>query len=408
MWKARKPPAERFVALKLLRSDLANEPESRQRLVAVAEVLAGRQLPGVVSVLDTVQDGDQLAIVMDLVNGPNLRQWMAYHGPLAPAEACRLAAKVASGLAAAHAALIVHRDLKPENVVIDEQGDEPIPLITDFGLARLLEESRLTRTSGLVGTPDYVAPEVLTGESASPAADVYALGVMLFEILTGWRPFRGDTVAAVLTQHLYSIPARPEGAPPPLWRLIERALRKVPEQRPSAAEFSRALAAVAPQLEGAPALQRSKSSAPGSAEELHTMMHVREINARANTAARDRSRESRSHFRQTFVGVLIAVLGALVSAGATAFVGGIDSWILITIVGAVLVSASILAVVISRVRDSATADAGVARLSRSELEKTGLAPLMTRLAIQRLTLTELAEMGQRSPGADRTVERYGD
>lgn len=258
VWRARHARSGRWVAVKVLREDLSDDREIRERFSSEAAVLAGRNLPGVVPVHEAVEAGERLALVMDLVDGPNLRQWLARHGPLTPTDACRLVAQVSAAVATAHEAQIVHRDLKPENVLITERGSEAVAHVTDFGLARLTGVAAQTRSSRLVGTPDYVAPEVLSGDRASGAADVYALGVILFELLTGWRPFRGASVAAVLNQHLHATPEQPEGVPDALWQLLDSLLDKAPGQRPSAGELTDALLALAASLREVPGRQRGE------------------------------------------------------------------------------------------------------------------------------------------------------
>lgn len=268
VWRARHREHGTWVAVKVLHDDLADEPEVRQRFVKEAAVLADRVLPGVVPVLGTVTEADnRLAVVMELVDGPNLRQWLAQHGPLAPADACLLIAQVATGVAAAHAAGIVHRDLKPENVLVTRRDGRRVALVSDFGLARLVEGQTLTRSSRVVGTPDYLAPELLHGGRPTAAVDVYALGVMLFELLTGWRPFRGPSVAVVLHQHLHARLERPEGVPDLLWDLIEQSLSRNTGSRPSSGQLADALVATAPAVQGLPARERT-TPPPPAADEL--------------------------------------------------------------------------------------------------------------------------------------------
>jgi serine/threonine-protein kinase len=154
-------------------------------------------------------------------------------------------AQVLTGLAAAHGAGIVHRDLKPENILLDRaHGDPPRARVRDFGIARLTTGAALTRTTGLMGTPEYMAPEMAEQQGVGPPADVYAAGIVLYELLTGRTPFRGGRAVAILRRHLDEVPARPDGLPDGLWQLLSEMLAKQPELRPTAAQGAQRLVAL--------------------------------------------------------------------------------------------------------------------------------------------------------------------
>jgi serine/threonine-protein kinase len=235
------------VAVKVLRDDLASRPEAVQRFVRERDLLQAVASPHVVRVHDLVIHGDELAIVMDLVPGGHLRRALTF--PLLPATAVELAAQVADGLAAVHAAGVVHRDLKPENVLVDTGGG-PAPRLrlTDFGISRL-SEAQLTQTS-VTGTPGYLAPEVAAGGRVTAAADVYALGVILYELCTGRGPFLADNPLVLVLAHTRQQPPRPTGMPEPLWSLLSGMLAKDPTARPTAAQLAPALRRLAPELVG--------------------------------------------------------------------------------------------------------------------------------------------------------------
>jgi Protein kinase domain/Bacterial Ig-like domain (group 2) len=239
------------VAVKLLNPELATDPEVVSRFLQERGILVGLQHPHLVRVRDLVAEGGTLAIVMDLVDG-DLRRHLLGSAPLAPAFAAGLMAQVLTGLAAVHAAGIVHRDLKPENILLDRsQGDPPRARLSDFGIARLTTGPGLTRTTGLIGTPEYIAPEMAEQREVGPAADVYAAGIVLYELLTGRTPFAGGTAMAILRRHADETPARPDGLSDGLWELLSEMLAKQPGRRPAAAQAAERLVALVPTLAAA-------------------------------------------------------------------------------------------------------------------------------------------------------------
>ena len=226
------------VAVKLLRSELAEDPDVVTRFMRERSTLLRLSHPNLVQVRDLVAEGSALAIVMELVDGQDLRREIT-GGRLDAREAATLLAESAAALAAVHAAGIIHRDLKPENILVERAGGVHARL-TDFGLARAVESSVLTHASQLVGTPAYVAPEVVAGREPGPAVDVYALGVTGFELLAGRRPFTANSTAALLRAHLDEVPGRPDGLSDASWEILEACLRKDPVARPTAAAVSAA------------------------------------------------------------------------------------------------------------------------------------------------------------------------
>lgn len=243
------------VAVKVLRSELTSSPEVVTRFLQERTTLVGVDHPNVVRVHDMVAEGATLAIVMELVDGPDLRRWSAAVATLPPASACSLLAQLCRGLAAVHRKGIIHRDLKPENVLIEDPASPtPKARLTDFGVARSAAGPVLTATGTLVGTPEYLAPELAAGRPASPASDIYAVGVMAYELLSGTRPFAADHPAALLRLHLEQQPAQPPGLDPDLWSVLASCLDKEPMKRPTAEALGARFEALVGSLAGLPAL----------------------------------------------------------------------------------------------------------------------------------------------------------
>ncbi|MFF8785276.1 serine/threonine-protein kinase [Streptomyces sp. NPDC015125] len=262
---------EGAVAIKLLREDLASDQELVGRFVQERAALLSLDHPHVVGVRDLVVDGNDLALVMDLVRGTDLRTRLERERRLAPEAAVAIAADVADGLAAAHAARIVHRDVKPENVLLDMQG--PLgpggahpALLTDFGIARLVDSPRRTlqptaggssgslRSAKVIGTPDYLAPEIIEGLPPRASVDVYALATVLYELLAGFTPFGGGHPGAVLRRHVTESVAPLPGIPDELWQLLLQCLAKAPASRLRAPELAARLRELLPGLAGIPPL----------------------------------------------------------------------------------------------------------------------------------------------------------
>ncbi|MFH8472748.1 serine/threonine-protein kinase [Streptomyces sp. NPDC018000] len=233
------------VAIKVLKEELANDADVVMRFLRERSVLLRLTHENIVRTRDLVVEGDLLALVMDLVDGPDLHRYIRENGPLTPVAAALLTAQIADALAASHADGVVHRDLKPANVLLDERDGQMRPMLTDFGIARLADSPGLTRTHEFVGTPAYVAPESAEGRPQTSAVDIYGAGILLYELVTGRPPFAGGTALEVLHQHLSEEPRRPSTVPAPLWTVIERCLSKEPGRRPSAENLARGLRTVA-------------------------------------------------------------------------------------------------------------------------------------------------------------------
>ncbi|MEU3553894.1 serine/threonine-protein kinase [Streptomyces fragilis] len=247
------------VAIKLLREDLSSDEELVGRFVGERTALLGLEHPRIVSVRDLVVDGSNLALVMDLVRGTDLRTRLERERRLAPEAAVAVVADVADALAAAHAAGVVHRDVKPENVLLDMDGplgpgNSHPALLTDFGVAKLIDVPRRSRATKIIGTPDYLAPEIVEGLPPRASVDIYALATVLYELLAGFTPFGGGHPGAVLRRHVTETVVPLPGIPEELWRLIAQCLSKAPASRLRAAELAERLREVLPLLAGMPAL----------------------------------------------------------------------------------------------------------------------------------------------------------
>ncbi|HEY2667296.1 MAG TPA: protein kinase, partial [Actinomycetota bacterium] len=246
---------EEFAA-KVLRPELAGDEDVVARFVQERRILLRIASPNVIAVRDLVVEADTLAIVADLVRGPNLRTHLDAAGTLAPAEAVAVAIQVLHGLAAAHALDVVHRDVKPENVLLDTSGPAPLAKLGDFGVARIAQGSASNRMTALVGTVAYLAPELADDARITPAADVWSTGILLYELLSGTTPFSGGNLIAMIRAAAERQPAPLTGIPDDLWRAIASMLAKEPNQRPTAAAAAGSLDDLLLSLAGIPALPR--------------------------------------------------------------------------------------------------------------------------------------------------------
>ena len=234
VYAARDTGLDRAVAVKLLAENLTGDEELRKRFLREARLAARLSHPNVVNVFDAGEDYGRPYIVMELVDGETL----AERGRVPPDEARRLAAQAARGLAHAHEAGLIHRDVKPGNLLLRRDGTIKI---ADFGIARAAEATALTQAGTVLGTAAYLAPEQALGEEVTPAADVYSLGAVLYELMTGRPPFEFDSLADLAEKQraMAITPVRelaPE-APRDLEDLVMRCLARNPAYRPSAAEL---------------------------------------------------------------------------------------------------------------------------------------------------------------------------
>ncbi|MBV1852893.1 serine/threonine-protein kinase [Catellatospora tritici] len=244
VWSADDTVLGRRVAVKVLLPNLAADPGFSARFRAEARAMAALSHPGIVEIYDYGQTDGIAYLVMQFVEGDSLSSLVRQDGPLEPGRAMRLIGQAARAIHAAHSQGIVHRDVKPANLLLRADGRVAL---TDFGIARIVAGDRLTATGEIQGTASYLAPEQVTGDDIGPATDVYALGVVAYELLTGRRPFTGDTPLSVALQHVHEPPPPlPPDLPEPARTLVERSLAKEPTDRwPTAAAFAEAAEAAA-------------------------------------------------------------------------------------------------------------------------------------------------------------------
>ncbi len=253
VYLARDPLIDRQVALKTLRVDLDTEysAEFRERFLREAKAAGRLNHPGIVTIHDVGEDPESglVFIAMEYIEGRDLKQLLADGHPFRPSEAARISADVAQALDYAHSMGVVHRDIKPANIILTQDGTAKI---TDFGIARL-ESSNLTVEGQFIGTPNFMSPEQITGRAVDGRSDIFSLGVVLFTLLTGKRPFAGETMHEVtlkVVQQPCPIPSTLAPTIPPGFNpIILKCLEKDPAKRfQSGAELARVLAALARSL----------------------------------------------------------------------------------------------------------------------------------------------------------------
>ncbi len=236
VWKAEDGVLGREVAVKILRREYADDPTFLERFRAEARHTAGLSHANIAAVYDFGEgqdEGGSPYLVMEFVPGEPLSTVMALEGRIAPERTLDIIGQAALGLQAAHDAGVIHRDVKPGNILVTPDGAVKI---TDFGIARATNSVPLTQTGAIMGTAYYISPEQASGQSVTPGSDVYSLGVVAYECLTGRRPFDGDTpVSVALAQVSQVPPALPDDLPEPVRELVMRMLAKEPGARPDSA-----------------------------------------------------------------------------------------------------------------------------------------------------------------------------
>ena len=263
IYRARDNQLERDVAVKVLRPEYGADPDFIDRFRHEAQAAASLNHPGIVAVHDYGTDPAGPYIVMEVIEGEDLSTIIRRTGALPPRAAARLVAQAARAVAAAHDRGIVHRDIKPGNLLVARDGRVKV---TDFGIARALSESALTLPGTTLGSVHYFSPEQARGEMATPASDIYSLGIVLYELLTGRRPWTGDTAAAIATARLTGAVPSPSaahgGIPPTLEAIDRKALAPNPDERfASAAEMAEALESFLGEERGADGLRAAGAAA---------------------------------------------------------------------------------------------------------------------------------------------------
>jgi len=237
VFRARNSETGEIVAVKVLMPELTAQPAFIKRFRREVDTLRGLQHPCIVKVEDVGQEGLNHYYVMEYMDGPTLEDIMGAGGAtMSVARALEFTRAIAEALQHAHAKGIIHRDIKPANIMTNSEGAIKL---TDFGIAKDMDATRLTVTGGIVGTADYMSPEQAEGRRVTRKSDLYSLGVCLYEMLTGKVPFTGQTYLDVIRAHRYSIPESPKllnpAIPGRLSRLVESMLEKDPNKRPASA-----------------------------------------------------------------------------------------------------------------------------------------------------------------------------
>jgi eukaryotic-like serine/threonine-protein kinase len=251
VYKAHDSLLERNVALKVLHEQYNADEDFVERFKREARSVAQLQHPNIVTVIDRGEAEGRQYIVFEYIDGENLKELVVRKGRLDVREALEIALEVANGLAFAHQNGIIHRDVKPQNVLLNGDGKAKV---TDFGIARSLEVDGMTQTGTVLGTSNYIAPEQASGNRVDAHSDVYALGAVLYELLTGEVPFPGESFVAVAMKHVHEPPPNlldlRKDAPLRVAAAVDRALEKDPEQRfPTMGEFAAELEACLAELE---------------------------------------------------------------------------------------------------------------------------------------------------------------
>ena len=228
VYRSTHPRLEIPVAIKVLSDQYSNDPNFRQRFHREAATVAALNHPGIVRVYDFDEDGPVLFIVMEWVDGRSMRSWLDEYGRFSVDVSVDLIQQLLSAVGVAHDYQVVHRDLKPDNILISNRGKTKI---LDFGISKLIDDKhRLTATGSMVGTPAYMAPEQVKGEPVDATADIYSLGMILYELLHGEPPFTGQ-LPAVLHSQVFDKPRASTAIPSPIMEIIWKATAKSPSQR---------------------------------------------------------------------------------------------------------------------------------------------------------------------------------
>ncbi len=268
VWRAERISGGEPVAAKILKPEHASDPALVERFIRERSVLIGLRHPNIVAVRDLVVEGEMIAIVMDLIPGGSLRELLDEQRTLKPADALTLVGQVFRALSEAHSRAVTHRDIKPDNVLLAAPWSgaaEDTVRVADFGIAAVVSE-RNRQTTGVLGTPQYMAPELISHGRTTPAADVYSAGVMLYELLSGRTPFAGPgTDFTIAYRHVTSHPPRLD-LPAPIADWVARLLSKDPGERPVAADAAAEAVRLAKRFDSTAPLERAE--APTEFEEI--------------------------------------------------------------------------------------------------------------------------------------------
>ena len=243
VWAAHNTETDQAVAIKILSDGFSQNSDVVGRFLRERSALLSVKHPHLVEIRDVVVENERIALVMELVEGSDAAKLLERGGPMPLPQVLRLGGEISEALMAVHAAGIVHRDLKPANILVESASSGA--KLVDFGIAWIAGNPRLTAANSVIGTPHYLAPELLTGGDVTPAADVYALAICMYQLLSGVVPFDGEHYAQILYRHLNEAPQPHPAIPAQLWPLIEAMLAKDPAARPSTEAVAGQLAALA-------------------------------------------------------------------------------------------------------------------------------------------------------------------
>ncbi len=326
VWRATDTLLERSVAVKLLREALTDDPVVAERFRREALTAAQLSHPNMAGVYDYVKDNGRRGIVMEFVDGETLADRLARDGRLDARESVRVASGVLSALQAAHDAGVIHRDVKPGNVMLTAAGGVKV---TDFGIARAASDHTITETGMVVGTAQYLAPEQVSGKPATPASDLYSVGAILYEMLSGRKPFQAETPLAVAMMRLTEGPppltkARPK-VPARIAQVVERAMALEPGDRYSSADamaqaLGSALSATAPATGPIRHDPEPTEVLPIEGAEAATVVIPR--GAVEPSVSRVAEKRRREYKRLGLYAVLLALVIGLIVMGALALTGG--------------------------------------------------------------------------------------
>lgn len=271
VYKARDIMLNRTVAVKILRESYATDPAFLARFNREAQAAANLNHPNIVNVFDTGQDGDIHYIVMEYIEGSNLKELIVKQAPLPASQAIEIAAQICDAINYAHTKGLIHRDIKPQNILLTNDGTVKV---TDFGIAKGYGDQNLTQTGITLGTVHYFSPEQAKGLQVSPQSDIYSIGVVLYEMMTGRIPFESDNPVALAVKHIEELPPPPRrynpSIPTTLEGIILKALNKDPKDRyPNAASMAKALRNLEGQsamgtMVNAPAIQPTPRPTPSN------------------------------------------------------------------------------------------------------------------------------------------------
>ena len=237
VYKAKDRLLNRFVAVKILRPEFTKDAQFVDSFRKESQAAAGLQHPNIVSVYDVGHEGNIYFIVMELIDGMPLSEYIAQKAPMDYREVVRITKQVAQALSIAHKNNIIHRDIKPHNIMMTKSG---IAKLGDFGIAKAISDSTLTETSKIIGSVHYFSPEQARGSYVDERSDIYSLGIIMYEMLTGRVPFDGDNPVQVALMHINNDVPRPsllvKGIPPSLEKIVMRATDKFQSNRYKSAD----------------------------------------------------------------------------------------------------------------------------------------------------------------------------